>query len=346
MRIISFKDAMREAQEYCLEHIPGTFIIGEGVPDVKGVFGTTLGLKEKFPNQVFDMPVSENGMTGVCIGAAINGMRPILVHMRMDFSLYSADQLINNAAKWFSMYGGQRSVPMVVRMLIGRGWGGGNQHTQNLTALYAHVPGLKIVVPSNAYDAKALFISSVLDPNPVLFVEHRWLYETTSDVPEGLIKEPIGKAKYITRGNDITVVAWGHALKEARVAVEHLVKQGASIDLIDLRSVAPWDKETVLDSARRTKRLLVVDDAWYTGSFAGEVVASVCENVQLKDAPERVCLDDWPAGSSPVLTEGYYPDPFCIGYHISGMLDAVYEIDDLFSKEPHDVPDKSFRGPF
>lgn len=352
-RLRSFKDAILEAQDYCLAHLPNVFLIGEGVGDPKQVFGTTTGLKEKFPERVFDMPISENGMTGVCIGAAINEMKPILVHQRMDFSLYSMDQLVNNAAKWYSMYGGGRSVPMVVRMIVGRGWGQGNQHSQNLTAMYAHVPGLKIVVPSNAYDAKALFISAVQDSNPVLFIEHRWLYDTSSDVPDGMTRTPIGKCAYERRGDDITVVASGHALREADIACEFLLKLGVKVDLIDLCTVKPLDIDTIKESVMRTRRLIVVDDAWRFCGLAAEIICQVVEDPKIKmdRSPSRVTYPDFPSGSSPALTRHYYPGPFDICKAVSETIDGRYplELKDVFDYQReriHDVPDKNFRGPF
>src|SRR3990167_3336413 len=173
-REIKFHQAILEATTQLMESNPDVYVIGLGAPDPKGLFGTTMGLEEKFgPNRVMDMPASENAMTGIVIGSALMGMRPIMTHQRVDFSLLALDQLINNAAKWHYMFGGKGSVPMVVRMFIGRGWGQGPQHSQTLHSIFAHIPGLKVVMPSNPQDAKGLFISSVQDNNPVIFLEHR-----------------------------------------------------------------------------------------------------------------------------------------------------------------------------
>lgn len=347
--LTSFKDAIREAQEIALSD-ESAFLIGEGVGDPKQVFGTTIGLKDKFPSQVFDMPISENALTGVCIGAATNGMKPILVHMRIDFSLYSMDQIVNNAAKWHSMYGGQKSVPMIIRMLIGRGWGQGNQHSQNLTAMYAHVPGLKIVVPSNAYMAKALFLSSFQDPNPVLFIEHRWLYDTTSEVPEGIIKEPLGKCRYDNRGDDVTIVASGYAMVEARHAVKYLAEQNVSCDLIDIQTIKPLDIETIKDSVRRTRHLVVIDDAWSFCGVAGEIIAQIAESgIKLDTPPIRITYPDYPSGSSPALTKYYYTGPYDICLAVNVVHSKKINLEQIrkYQKErTHDVPDKNFRGPF
>lgn len=349
LRILSFKEAIREAQEQALEDYTDCFLIGEGVGDPKQIFGTTTGLKDKFPRRVFDMPISENALTGVCVGAAVNGMKPILVHQRMDFSLYAMDQLVNNAAKWHSMYGGQASVPFIIRMIIGRGWGQGNQHSQNLTAMYAHVPGLKIVVPTTAYDAKGLFRGALDDPNPVLFIEHRWLYETTSKVPEHHYKIALGDEQtLLCNGDDVTVVAIGHSVLEARRAVSML--PDVSVDLIALSTIKPMCLYNVHQSVKRTGRLIVLDDAWKFCGLAAEIVASVVEeNINLKSKPIRLTYPDYPSGSSPTLTKGYYVGPYDIASAIEKSIGRELELEKLFMEQmerTHDVPDSSFKGPF
>lgn len=343
-RILKFKDAIREAQEIALRD-PSVFLIGEGVPDPKAIFGTTAGLKEKFPDRVFDMPISENGLTGVTIGAAISGMKPILVHQRIDFSLYSMDQIVNNAAKWFSMYGGQKSVPLVIRLIVGRGWGQGNQHSQNLTSMFAHVPGLKIVCPSNAYDAKGLFLRAVKDPNPVLFIEHRWLYETTSEVPEGDYEVPF--LPRVTYGDDITIVASGYVVREATKAYDVLQAQGISAELIDLKSIKPLGIDAIKISVFKTENLLVIDDAWRFCGLAAEIMAQVSEtydNIKVK----RLTYPDYPSGSSPALTKNYYNGPYdiCRAVESMGFRVNLKEIKAYQDKRTHDVPDANFKGPF
>lgn len=348
MRLIKFSEAIREAQEQLLED-PKVILIGEGVGDAKNIFGSTFGLKDKFPTRVFDMPISENGGTGVCIGAAVNGLKPIMVHQRIDFSLYCMEQIVNNAAKWFSMFGGQRSVPFVIRMIIGRGFGAGNQHSQNLTSLYAHVPGLKIVCPSNAYDAKGLLISAVNDPNPVLFIEHRWLYETTSHVPEETYGVPLEVIKG-TGGEDITIVSNGHAYKECLKAKEFLEKNFVGCDLIDLKTIKPLNIHPIIDSAAATGRLLVVMDEWEFCGIAAEIIAQVAIALPGVEC-DRLTYPNYPSGSSPGLTENYYPGPYDIclkACELMGNL-SKFSLEEMLvyqKTRQHDVPDANFKGPF
>ncbi|MBI3251555.1 MAG: alpha-ketoacid dehydrogenase subunit beta, partial [Candidatus Andersenbacteria bacterium] len=246
-RILSAAQAILEATSQAMADDPHVIIIGEGVPDPKGIFGTTLALRDTFGSaRVWDMPVSENGLTGVCIGAAISGMRPILTHQRVDFSLLSLDQIINNAAKWHYMFGGQVSVPLVIRMVIGHGWGQGAQHSQNLQALFAHIPGLKVVMPASPYDAKGLLASAIHDNNPVIFLEHRWIHGMKGEVPADMYRIAIGKARRWHVGDDITIVSSGYMTVEALRASHILAQVGIMADLIDLRSIKPWDKAAVL----------------------------------------------------------------------------------------------------
>ena len=242
MALITFAKAINEALSVAMTMDPNVICYGLGTDDPKGVFGTTLGLQEQFGRErVFDIPTSENAITGIGIGAALYGLKPIISHQRLDFALLSMDQLVNNAAKWRFMFGGQRGVPITVRMILGRGWGQGPTHSQNLIAWFAHVPGLKVVVPSTAEDAKGLLLSSIFDPDPVIFFEHRWLHNMKGDVPGGDHRVPIGKMRLARQGGDITIVAMSYMTIEALHAVDHLSTQGVNCDLIDLRSIRPID---------------------------------------------------------------------------------------------------------
>lgn len=351
MPIISFAEAIRDALHFALKSDPSVIVFGLGVSDPKGVFGTTINLAEEFGSaRVFDVPTSENAMTGIAIGAAIYGMRPVLTHQRLDFSLVTLDQLVNNAAKWHFMFGGRRTVPITIRLIVGRGWGQGPTHSQNLQAWFAHTPGLKVVVPTTAADAKGLLISSIFDPNPVIFLEHRWLHKLRGEVPTGDHRVPLGVAKLLRNGTDITVVASSYMTIEALHAVDHLQTQGIACDLIDLRTARPIDWQIIESSVRKTGRLLVLDSGYTTGGIAGEIVAHIamsCWN-ELAAPPQRLASPDFPEATSPALTKGYHIRAETIAAEIGRILNATPEVASLEMQRnyPHDVPGDWFFGPF
>lgn len=323
---------------------------GLGVDDPRRIFSTTVGLKEKFGGQrVFDMPTSENAMTGVAIGASLNGIRPVMTHQRLDFFLLALDQLVNNAAKWHYMFGGKSSVPITIRLLVGRGWGQGPTHSQSLHSWFAHIPGLKIVMPATARDAKGLLLSSIFDDNPVLYIEHRWLHNLEGEVPRDDYRVPIGKARRLKKGKDLTVVSLSYMTIEALHAAVVLEKKGISCDLIDLRSVCPIDWGMILGSVRKTGRLLVLDTAAGTCSVASEISAYVgtrCLDC-LKFPVQRLTLPDCPVPTSPALTKDFYPRAEDIVKLAGKMLGKELRTD--FKKQrkfPHDVPGDWFKGPF
>lgn len=225
MPLKTMVQALNEATVQLFNESPDHFIIGEGVPDPKGCFGSTLGLKDKFPGRVFDMPVAENGMTGVCVGAAIAGLRPMMVHMRADFLMYAMDQIVNSAAKMHFMYGGQLKCPLVIRAIVGRGWGQGCQHSQHLEKMFAMVPGLTVYYPYDAYTAKGLLIKAARGNNPVIFFEHRWLHDTVSEVPDEMY-ECDDLPQIIIPGTGSTMAAYGYMVSVCRKAIEFLNKQG------------------------------------------------------------------------------------------------------------------------
>lgn len=334
MRIINAAEAAREATEQLLASSKEYIVIGEGVPDPMACFGTTKGLKEKFPGQVFDAPISENGVTGVCIGAAIGGLKPIQIHMRQDFLLYAMDQIVNNAAKWHSMFGGNGgNVPMVIKAFTGRGWGAGHQHSQNLESLFAHIPGLKVVCPSSARNAKGLMIAAARDPNPVMILEHRWIHHLTSDVPEEMYETPIGKAEVYGDCKDMVVFTWGQLVSEALKARSVV---GDSLSVVDLQSLSPMDAETISWAAAQGKRLYIVCDSWLDG-IANQVRRNMntTKGVGIHWSPP--CYPS----STPALTKNYYPNFEHILTHALGAVPRGHE-----SETPHDIPDKSFTGPF
>lgn len=353
VRRITFAEALHEAHVACLAHHPEALVVGEGVPDPGGIFGTTKGLAEQFgSSRVFDSPLSENAVTGICIGLAINGYRPVLTHQRIDFALLSFDQLVNNAAKWRYLFGGRQSVPLVVRCIIGRGWGQGPQHGQGLHALFGHVPGLKVVMPATAEDAKGMLIAAVSDPDPVIFIEHRWLHHTMGDVPEGWFKRPLQGARIRRAGQDLTVAAFSHMVVEALWAAQWLAQQGVLVEVLDMRSVAPLDVDSVIDSVQRTGRLLVVDPGHATGGIAETLVAEVAMAAfaDLKTAPSVIALPDHPLPTSRFLADHYYPDAADIALRAMQLCgraaDPGTAIDALRRAEPRDQPDRAFVGPF
>ena len=350
MRELKFSEAIHEAIDFCMAADPAVHIMGLGVPDPTGVFGTTAGLQEKYGRgRVTDMPTSENGMTGVAIGSAIVGMRPIMVHQRLDFALLAVEQIVNQAAKWHYTFAGQLRVPLVIRMLIGRGWGQGPQHSQSLQSWFAHIPGLKVVMPTTPSDVKGLLISSIEDDNPVVFLEHRWLYNLRGPVPEGEHRIALGSARVIRDGSDLTVVSASYMTVEALRAADLLAEQGIQAEVIDLRTLRPWDAESVLKSVRKTGRLLVVDTSWKSVGFGAEVVARVAEEAlsSLAAAPRRVCLPDCPAPTTAALADHYYPRAVDIARVAFEMLGRVVPpLSGDPPDHPLDIPDPSFTGPF
>jgi len=309
-RKLSYSLAINEALHQLMAKDPSVFLIGQGVKSPWYVGNTTRGLLERFGDRrIIDTPVSENAMSGAAVGAALVGMRPVIVHPRVDFMLYGLDPIINEAANWHYMLGGRSSVPVVVWAIINRGGEQAAQHSQALQSLFAHIPGLKVVMPSNPYDAKGLMVSAVRDDNPVIYLDERWLYGLHDDVPEALYEVPLGRAIIRRRGTHATVVATSYMVQEALKAAAHLKKTGIDSEVIDLRTLKPMDTVTISRSIRKTGRLVIVDAAWKTCGIAAEVTAWVSENLfaNLKAPPARVTLPDVPAPASRTLEKAYYP---------------------------------------
>jgi len=309
VRPLSYARAIREAHAQLLASDPRVLVLGQGLwsPWYAGTSMQDLD-KEFGRDRVIDSPVAENATTGAAVGAALAGMRPIVFHPRMDFMLLAVDPMINQAANWSYMFAGRVSVPVVFRAVINRGGEQGAQHSQALQAMFMHVPGLKVVMPSTAHDAKGLLIAAVQDDNPVLYIDDRWLYEAQDDVPEAMYATPIGEAAVRRRGRDVTIVATSYMAAEAQKAVAVLEQQGIEPELIDLRSIKPWDRDAVFASVARTGRLIVADGGWQTAGVAAEVIAAVaCEIFDALKAPAvRVCLPDAPAPVSRAVERAYY----------------------------------------
>lgn len=352
---IPFTEAINQALFSALAQSPDVFCYGLGIDDPGRIFATTKGLVEAFPERVFDMPTAENAMTGIGIGAALAGMRPVMVHQRLDFFLLALDQLINNAAKWQYMFNGQRSVPMTIRLLIGRGWGQGPTHAQNLQALFAHIPGLKVLMPTTPQDAKSMLLESIFDNNPVVFLEHRWLHNQQGYVAENPQQHPdylpMNKARVVKAGADITIVSMSYLTIEAMKAVDALAAQGIHAELIDLRSIKPIDWQTLSASVEKTGRVLVLDSGALTGSVSGEIVSYIAEHQfsDLKVAPQRLAMPDIPEPTSYALTKPYYFGAKEIAEKAHKMItnqnnDDLYQ--SLIRQGHHDIPGEYFKGPF
>lgn len=309
-RKLQYSLAINEALHQMMELDPSVFLIGQGVKSPWYVGNTAQGLLERFgERRVIDTPVSENAITGAAVGAAIVGMKPVVVHPRMDFMLYAFDPIINQAANWYYMNGGKASVPLVIWGIINRGGEQAAQHSQALHAMFAHVPGLKVVMPATPYDAKGLMVSAIRDPNPVVYIDDRWLYRCEDEVPEEIYEIEIGKGMISRKGKDLTLVALSYMVQESMKAANHLEKEGVDIELIDLRTAKPLDRGLVLESVKKTGRLVIADGGWKTCGLASEISGLVCENAfeYLKAPIIRVTLPDCPAPASSSLEKAYYP---------------------------------------
>lgn len=310
MRQISYAEAIREAIHYVMKNNDNVVILGEGVDEPMGMAGTILGLYKEFgADRVVDLPLAENGSMGVAIGAAMAGLLPIVVHRRMDFMLLAMDQIVNHAGKWHYMFGGRQNVPLVIRCTVGQGWGWAAQHSQSLQAFFVHSPGIKVVMPSEPYDAKGLFISCMEDANPVIFLENYLCYKKVSHVPEEKYTIPLGKAKIRKKGTDVTIISYSYLVDEALFAAEELSQKGVSAEVIDLRSLYPLDKDLILASVAKTGHLVVADPGFRSCGVSAEVCSIVVENIQdeLKSNIARVTFPDAPTPASGELEKFYYP---------------------------------------
>jgi pyruvate/2-oxoglutarate/acetoin dehydrogenase E1 component len=322
-RIASYAQAINDALSLALEHDPGVFVLGQGVDDPSAMFGTTRGLQQRFgAARVFDTPLSEEGMMGVSAGAAMNGMRPVYMHNRPDFILLAFNQLVTHASKIHFMDNGQTSVPMVVWAAIGRGWGSGAQHSQAIHGMLLGVPGLKIVMPSTPADSKGLLLSAIMDNNPVCVFEHRWLMKKDGVVPEGIYRVPIGKGIIRREGRAVTIAGVSHAIELAMQAAQALAGDGIDAEVIDLRTVKPLDEEIVLDSLKKTGRLVAVDAAWMKGGLCAELGCLAAEKgfAHLKAPVVRIGLPDVPSPAGYALEQAYYPDAARIAEAVRALV--------------------------
>ncbi|MEW6425654.1 MAG: alpha-ketoacid dehydrogenase subunit beta [Bacillota bacterium] len=304
MREISYVEAIREALRQEMERDERVIVMGEDVGRYGGIFKVTSGLWEQFGDErVRDTPISEAAITGVAVGAAATGLRPVAELMFMDFVTIAMDQLVNQGAKMRYMFGGKAKVPMVLRTNMGAGRSSAAQHSQSLQAWVAHVPGLKVVMPSDPYDAKGLLISAIRDDNPVVYLEHKFLYPVKSHVPEEIYTVPIGRAEVKRAGRDVTIVATSMMVRKALKVAEILSKEGIEIEVVDPRTLSPLDKETIARSVMKTGRAIVSDEGCTSYGVGAEIAAVIMEEAfDYLDAPvRRVCAPDVPIPFSPAL---------------------------------------------
>lgn len=356
-RIVSSAEAIREALALSLRQRPEVYLLGEGVADPGGIFGTTKGLVDEFgPDRVVEMPVSENGMTGIAIGSALMGMHPVMTHQRVDFALLCIEQLANAAAKSSYVTAGRHTVPLTVRMVIGRGWGQGPQHSQSLETLFAYFPGLKVVMPSTPREFKGLLLAAIEDQNPVIFLEHRWLHYLTGEVPPERYLLPLTGSRIAKDGTRATIVATSYMVLEAMRAAKALDEVGCPVEVIDLRVLRPLNMDPIIESVRKTGRLVMCDTGWRQFGVGAEIIASIAEHAldALRKPVARIGLPDRPTPSSVALAETYYPDS-------KDIVEAVGRLCSLTVAQttgartaviaarqgvPIDKPDPSFKGPF
>ena len=346
-RILTYTEALREATEQEMDRDSSVFVIGIGVDDHTAIYGTTKGLVDRFgSDRVVNTPLSEDAMTGAAIGAALAGLRPIHVHIRMDFVLLAMNQLVNIAAKSRYMFGESGSVPLVVRCIIGRGWGQGAQHSQALHPYFMHIPGFKVVAPTTAYDAKGCMIESIRDNNPVIFVEHRMLYGLDGPVPEEPYTVPFGKARIFQSGTDITLVGVSHMVLECLRAARYLESVGVSAEVIDPVSLSPLDIDTVVESARKTKNLMVVDNAWPTCGASAEILVQAVEALQNETTVRisRMGFAPVPCPTTKNLENLFYPNSQTIASRAFGFLHDKKS--SWFPEFEEAAEITAFKGPF
>ncbi len=311
MRTIQFREAVCEAMSEEMRRDENIYLIGEEVAQYNGAYKASKGMLDEFgEKRVIDTPIAESGFTGISVGAAMNGLRPIVEYMTFNFSLVAIDQIISNAAKMRQMSGGQINIPIVFRGPTASAGQLAATHSQAFENWYANCPGLKVVVPSNPYDAKGLLKSAIRDDDPVIFMESEQMYGDKGEVPEEEYTIPLGVADVKKQGKDVTIVSFGKIMKEALKAADMLSEEGIDAEVIDLRTIRPMDKETIFNSVKKTNRLVILEEAWPFGSVSSEITYQVQENVfDYLDAPiQRITTADTPAPYSPELLKEWLPN--------------------------------------
>jgi pyruvate/2-oxoglutarate/acetoin dehydrogenase E1 component len=344
-RELTYGEALREALAQEMARDDAVMVFGQGVDDLKGQYGSTLDLHKDYgEDRNFDVPIAEEAVTGVAVGAALAGMRPVNVHQRMDFLMLCMNQIVNMAAKYHYMSNGQVQVPIVVRASIGRSWGQGPQHSQAPYPYFMHVPGIKVLAPTTPHDAKGALIAAIRDNNPTIFIEHRLLFGNKGVVPEESYALEFGKARVLRKGSDITLVGVSYTVTDCLRAAQLLAEVGIEAEVIDLLSLAPLDSDTVLASAKRTGHLVVADNTWTMCGAGSELLARLMEEgseSQVKAA--RLGYAPTACPTTRCLEDHYYPSPVTVALKAASLLGA--SADDI----PREVTQnelEEFRGPF
>lgn len=356
-RIINCGQAIREGLIEAGIKDESVIYLAEGVDDPSSVYGTLSGLNKHFaPGRIIEMPLSENALTGVAVGAALMGKRPVLSFHRVEFALLAMEQIANNAAKANYISCGRHNIPLVLRLIVGRGWGQGPEHSQSLEAMFAMIPGLKVIMPTYPADAKGMIIAAVEDNNPVVIIEHRWCHYIQGEVPLGHYRSPLDGPKKVRDGEDITIVASSFMTLEAAQAADALKELGYSAAVFDLRVLRPLNLESVFESVNTTGNLITVDTGFKKFGIGAEIVSEVVTNCfsKLKSAPVRIGMPEHPSPSSRGYLPGLYPDATKIVKTAASVLgipedklnEAIKDLENKRGDLSIDVPDPRFKGPF
>ncbi|MCO7190038.1 MULTISPECIES: transketolase C-terminal domain-containing protein [unclassified Pseudoalteromonas] len=344
----SFATQLQKAQHHAMQNDPGMICMGLGIDDPKAIFGTTSGLQTAFgQSRVFDMPTAENAMTGIGVGAAIAGTRVLMTHQRVDFFLLAMDQLVNNAAKWHYMFNGQMSVPLTIRLIVGRGWGQGPTHQQSLQSWFSHIPGLKVVVPGLTDNAGQLLYDAIMDNNPTIFLEHRWLHNqiASEDECQPLTEQP-RHTRILREGEDYTIISNSYMLSEALQAQKYMQQFGIQCEVIEIASPTNIDWHVLYQSVKKSRRCIVTDMGHTFCSLASEIANRIySECFQSLLCPVTTLgLPHYPEPTSYGLTPDYYPNINSFIQTISGNCGV--DIARITTTQHHDIPGEWFKGPF
>lgn len=356
-RVISSGAAINEAFAIIGERNKDVLLFAEGIDDPSAMYGTTKNLRPIYgDSRIIEMPVAENGLCGVAIGAAMSGKRPVISFHRVEFALLAMEQIINNAAKMHYVSNGHHTAPIVLRLVIGRGWGQGPEHSQSLETLFSYIPGLKVLMPVFPGDYKGMLIAAIEDNNPVIIIEHRWSHYVKGHVDEGYYKSDITRPQRIKQGKDCTIVGVSYSTLDALKAADALEKVGVSVELFDLRVTRPLVLEDIEASVKKTGKLLTVDTGYKTLGIGAEIVAQITERCfkDMKAPPARIGLPDHPTPSSRGYLPGLYPDAQKIIATVGAMLNlsadkieaANAALKAMTNDLPVDTPDPAFQGPF